>query len=623
MKIIKLLVDTPAEVATAKIFPLLSARDFVRFDSANLSHRTRRLTRCFRGMTSSVSLRHMTDQKLECTAWEWFWARSAVIIPSRNKVNLEQLSRMVGNEHLVRGTINLTYEGSTHSVLCDQVLGIQAVARKVSQLEVATNDPGDALLRVLSSLTNLKVLCISLSNRPHEKVLSTLLEGCAPLLSLTVDGDLTLTDTLRTALQRHVPTLTALFLTAGFSTATDLYDWVAQCSNLRSLRLREGLPPHIDDDTTMPAASVLAIAIGCPNLQALEICRTNPGIDALTVFASHCPDLRHFCSLETLPGSNITNTALATLASNCPGLTTLWNVGWGVTDEAVVHAAKPWLSRLQQVSLRGLEPFLEGGDGDGDEDGAETGGPESVVSAYHNTLTLAMAHLRDVRALSLSMFHEQGSEQLQVLASRCTKLQTLHLPGEQFFPDQHDFGDAVIAIVARNPLLETISVPGKKWLRDDVMAAVAASCPLLHVLRAQTGPTALTDAGLVALAQGCRKLTAACELSGPELTDLSVLALAEHCPDLTIVNLVHSPQVTEAALTVLVQSCRKLRSLQLCKATVVPDAADRLRAAAAAGQRLAVSLRTPSAFWDFDFAEAMEDVKAAMEKIRTVAPAKP
>jgi hypothetical protein len=81
--------------------------------------------------------------------------------------------------------------------------------------------------------------------------------------------------------------------------------------------------------------------------------------------------------------------------------------------------------------------------------------------------------------------------------------------------------------------------------------------------------------------------------------------------------------VTEAALTVLVQSCRKLRSLQLCKATVAPDAADRLRAAAAAGQRLAVSLRTPSAFWDFDFAEAMEDVKAAMEKIRTVAPAKP
>jgi hypothetical protein len=622
MKIIKLLVDTPAEVATAKIFPLLSARDFVRLDSANLSHRTRRLTRCFRGMSSSVSLRHMTDQKLECTAWEWFWARSAVIIPSQNKVNLEQLSRMVGNEHLVRGIINLTYEGSTHSELCARVLGIQAVARKVSQLEVAINDPGDALLRVLSSLTNLKVLCISLSNRPHEKVLCTLLEGCAPLLSLTVNGDLTLTDTLRTALQRHVPTLTALFLTVGFSTATDLYDLVAQCSNLRSLRLREGLPPHIDDDTAMPAASVLAIAIGCPNLQALEISQTDPGIDALTVFASHCPDLGHFCSLDTLPGSNITNTALATLASNCPGLTTLWNVGWGVTDEAVVHAAESWLSRLQQVSLRGLEPFLEGGDGNGDEDGVETGGPESIVSVYHNTLTLAMAHLRDVRALSLSMFHELGSEQLQVLASRCTKLQTLYLPGEQFLPDQHDCGDAVIAIVARNPLLETISVPGKKWLRDDVMAAVAASCPLLHELRAQTGPTALTDAGLVALAQGCRKLIAACELSGPELTDVSVLALAEHCPDLTIVNLVHSPQVTEAALTVLVQSCRKLRSLQLCKATVVPDAADRLRTAAAS-QRLAVSLRTPSAFWDFDFAEAMEDLKAAMEKIRTMAPAKP
>jgi hypothetical protein len=72
-------------------------------------------------------------------------------------------------------------------------------------------------------------------------------------------------------------------------------------------------------------------------------------------------------------------------------------------------------------------------------------------------------------------------------------------------------------------------------------------------------------------------------------------------PDLTSVNLVHSPQVTAAALAVLVQSCRKLRSLQLCKATAAPDAARRLRnAAAACGQKLEVSLRKSSTFLYMD-----------------------
>jgi hypothetical protein len=57
--------------------------------------------------------------------------------------------------------------------------------------------------------------------------------------------------------------------------------------------------------------------------------------------------------------------------------------------------------------------------------------------------------------------------------------------------------------VERNPLLEQMSVMGNKWLQDDQVTAIATSCPLLRELRAQNGPSALTEAAVVALALGC------------------------------------------------------------------------------------------------------------------------
>jgi hypothetical protein len=137
--------------------------------------------------------------------------------------------------------------------------------------------------------------------------------------------------------------------------------------------------------------------------------------------------------------------------------------------------------------------------------------------------------------------------------------------------------DAVAAIVTRNPLLQELHVPGRVWLQNNSLTAIAASCPLLRELRAHTGePSTITDAVAVALAQGCRHLTTVQGISGPQLTDVSVLAFADYCPRLVSLNVEHSQQVTEAARITLVQMCRDLANLLVCKSTIDGAVAGRL-----------------------------------------------
>jgi hypothetical protein len=184
---------------------------------------------------------------------------------------------------------------------------------------------------------------------------------------------------------------------------------------------------------------------------------------------------------------------------------------------------------------------------------------------------------------------------------KCSKLRGVAF---SFDNPVHDpaTGAALVNLVRRNPLLEYLQWPGNGWLSDDVLATIAACCPLLRELYAECKtPSALTDASVVALAQGCHQLTKVEGLSGPALTDASVMALAERCPNLETVHLQHSPLVTEAALTTLAQRCSKLDYLKVCSGSMDKAAIDRLQGAREGPGRLEVSYRalhTDSSEWD-------------------------
>jgi hypothetical protein len=199
-----------------------------------------------------------------------------------------------------------------------------------------------------------------------------------------------------------------------------------------------------------------------------------------------------------------------------------------------------------------------------------------MVTLTLNTALLAIASNKELRTFALDEYDGVVGQQAY-LALKCTKLSDVSCKGTFSDPAA---GDGVLAMAVRNPQLQNLRLPGNSWLRPDGLTAIAASCPRLQELCAQTTtPSTLTDAAVVALAQGCPKVTVVEGLSGPALTDASVSALTEHCPLLKRVCLDHSPLVTESALTLLLQTCSKLHQLRVCASSMDAAAVKRIRKA--------------------------------------------
>jgi hypothetical protein len=210
---------------------------------------------------------------------------------------------------------------------------------------------------------------------------------------------LPVTDAVMDALSRQTQTLTELTVSWVLPSGVGLYRFAAQCHSLRVLQLRCILDPAADDPIPIPAAYLAAIAVGCPMLEVLSIQDTDPNTDTLAMFAIHCPNLR---SIESSKSLLVTDAGLTALARTCSRLTTLGSATWAVTDEVAVRAASLMLSRLQHVKLYGQMP---------------------CVPANSHTLGQALAHMCDLRTLSLWNFALDGA-QLGTLAQHCTTLTT-------------------------------------------------------------------------------------------------------------------------------------------------------------------------------------------------------
>jgi hypothetical protein len=560
MNVLELLLCLPAVVVGANVFPLLFGCDVVRLDSAHQSHRSRKALKKVYDKCAPVSLQ--LDAKdgfeLEHAAWEWFWKRSMPLIPSPNQRSFNEVAKMIGNENLVHGDIHLASCGEVDSVATDRVLGVPALVQKVSQLSVSIQSAQDVVVQNLQLFTSLSSLSVKTRGAATEEVLLALLRGAAPLKDLTLNAVVRVTDTVLEALMRHAPTMESARHNPEASTSLNLYNFYAQCKNLHTLSLYGEFDLETCMSIPIPATCVVAIATGCPRLKTVWLGGLEPGFDALTVFASHCPELQ---SLDGMRSLRLTNAGLAALTNNCANFSTLQSTSWEVTDGLVVHAAQPVLSRLQHVAL--------------------LGGKKSAHSDSHSrALLTAIAYMHNVQTFSLD--EADAEVRLQaLLALNSSRLHSVSITSED---DRCDpaLGGAevarVMAVVTRNPLLQELRMSGNSWLSDDVLEAIAASCPLLRELYARSSAAStLTDAAVVALVQGCPKLSVMEGLSGPALTDASVMALAEHCSDLYIVNLLHSPQVTETALTALVQKCPGLEVLHVCGSSIDAAAVFRLR----------------------------------------------
>jgi hypothetical protein len=560
MKVLELMLSIPAEIVAANIFPLFSARDVVRLDSANLFHRSRQAISEVLGICAPVSL-HLHAEKsfeLEYAAWEWFWKRSMPVIPSSKERSFHEVAKMIGNESLVQGELHLRYCGKVDAMTIARVLRVPALVQKVSELSVSSKSVQDLIVGNVQAFSNLESLHIKNCGEPSlsDEVASELLRNAVPLKGITLHRVVAVTDALLEALIRHAPTVDFTWQTPTVATCLNLYKFYAQCKNLLSLYLQNPHNPEASGSVPIPACCVLAIAQGCPRLQIVSVGRFEDGFDALTVFATHCSDLQ---SLECMLSLHLGDAGLASLSNNCANFSSLLGPIWEVTKESVVHAAHLLLSRLQNVSLYGSKRLAQ-------------------FYINNNTLPQAVAHMCGLQTLRLSFC--EPAICLQVLSALdCTQLRSVVIHCGDPLNDPV-VAAAATAIATSNPLLEQLDLPGNGWLSDDVLTTIAASCPLLQELCADSeSPSTLTDAAVVVLAQGCAMLSVVEGLSGPGLTDASVIALTERCLDLTKLHLEHCPQVTETALIALAQKCLTLVVLQVCAASLDKAAVKRIRAA--------------------------------------------
>jgi hypothetical protein len=336
MNIVDLLLSIPAEIVAVSVLSLLSGHDIVRFNSATMSQHARRPLWEALDMCAPVVLQ--VDEKqgfeVEYAAWEWFWKHSLPFVLSPNERSFYELAKLIGHENHVSGDIHTYYWGEVDSMTIARVFRVPKLMRKVSHLSLAPQVPQDIVLQNLNLFSNLASLRVDASCDLSEEMLVEILRGAAPLKELTSPCVLSVTSVVRDALMRHAPTLESAALFALGATSLNLYNFYAQCRNLRALHLYNGCESELGERSPIPASFVTAIATGCPKLRSVYLGTLESNCDAIHTFASHCPELQSIDGVSL----QLTDAGLAALASNCADFSTLNYTVWEVTDESVVHA---------------------------------------------------------------------------------------------------------------------------------------------------------------------------------------------------------------------------------------------------------------------------------------------
>jgi hypothetical protein len=163
-----------------------------------------------------------------------------------------------------------------------------------------------------------------------------------------------------------------------------------------------------------------------------------------------------------------------------------------------------------------------------------------------------------------------GDDILAALAATCPRMRVL---------DVRCLGvtdGGIAAAVARWPELERLSIDDPPDLTVAAFRAIGASCPRLRALEMPlfnyTGDdSGMTDACVQAIAEGCPLLQELGLTGWVDLTDAALLAVAERCPQLERLTLEKCYQVTDAGIIAIATHCPRLRALDMSDCRLLTD----------------------------------------------------
>jgi hypothetical protein len=244
-----------------------------------------------------------------------------------------------------------------------------------------------------------------------------------------------------------------------------------------------------------------------------------------------------YCTELALDGA-----ALSAWVSTNKSLVEL-DLSWDLYAKDVSASAADALARLQELQihdvtatcglrealryttgLRGLLVQLE--------ESSEVPLPLSIVTQLSTTCK----HLVHVELFNSAGLDDgdEVDEAFAALAENNRDLQSLTVSTCDYVGDR-----TVLAIAAYCPHFRRLDVKHGLRLRDDTLLALVRGCSQLTKIRSYSGTTAVTEAGLVALADhGHTCLEALCVRTSFAVSDATRELLRERCPKLRL-NLIH------------------------------------------------------------------------------------
>eukprot|EP00899_Mesostigma_viride_P018868 jgi/Mesvir1/26983/Mv20695-RA.1 len=353
--------------------------------------------------------------------------------------------------------------------------GIATVAAHCPQLEylgIEQTGPGlteDSVIAIAQHCPGLRGL--RLRNCPFTGVgLRAVADGCRQLESLDITN-CTILGSAFAYLATRCPQLRRLNVIGDDIEEQRVHDdaLLALGRNCRELRKLTIDAEEVSDD------GIAALAGGCPSLEHLHLGICNNASDAgITAIAQGCPQLRY---LELNRCDNVTDVCIRAIVRGCPQLRRL-HLYWclGVTDDGMVAIAEN-CPQLRELAVRNCGKVTDAG------------------------LRVVGEHCRLLEYLSCSLKGEVTDANMGVLAQNCTQLRGFCLEGRRV-------ADQTVATVLSGPAAATLlflDLSFNEGIMDDALLAVARACPILREFRVARCPK-VTDVGIMAIAQGCRRL---------------------------------------------------------------------------------------------------------------------
>ena len=203
---------------------------------------------------------------------------------------------------------------------------------------------------------------------------------------------------------------------------------------------------------------------------------------------------------------------------------------------------------------------------------------EVVKNADAQQATALLRRCTGVKTVRMLDFHVlrqdeaknyiSDDEIINALMAHCTSLRSLTLEGSDY---RRFATDSAVAAMARMFTdLEELFLTDQVALTDVALRAMAVHLPKLRLLHCDYCP-GISDAGVIELVQKCTSLRSL-NLSETHNTDAAGIAIGQTCPNLELLCLnmteTENKSITDRSLVAIAQGCARLTCLEMSQASL-------------------------------------------------------